>query len=41
MGSPPGEPELMEDVVSSFEDCRGQKQKEASEMAVRSQPTDI
>ena len=31
----------MEEVVSSFEDCQGWKQKEASEMAARSQSTDI
>ena len=41
LGSPPREQELMEEVVSSFEDCQGQKQKEASKMAVRSRSTDI
>ena len=40
LGSPPREPELMEEVVSSFEDCQGQKQKKAPEMAVRSQSID-
>ena len=41
LGSPPREPKLLEEVVSSFEDCQGWKQKEASEMAVRSWSTDI
>ena len=41
LGSPPGDPELMEEVVSFFEDCQGQKQREAPEMAARSQSTDI
>ena len=41
LGSPPREPELMEEVVSSFEDCQGQKQKEASEMAVHQNPTQM
>ena len=40
-GSPPREPELMEEVVSSFEDHQGQKQREAPEMAAMSQSTDI
>ena len=40
-GSPPGEPELMEEVVSSFEDHPGQKQWEALETAARSWSTDI
>ena len=31
----------MEEVVSSFEDCQGQKQKEAPETAARSQSTDV
>ena len=35
-GSPPREPELMEEVVSSFEDCQGWRQKEVPETAVRS-----
>ena len=30
-GLPPGEPELMEEVVSSFDDCQGQKQRRAPE----------
>ena len=41
LGSPPGELELMEEVVSSFEDCQGQKEKEASGMTVRPQLTDV
>ena len=40
-GSPPRELELMEEVVSSFEDHQGQKQREAPEMAARSWSTDI
>ena len=40
-GSPPRELELLEEVVSSFEDHQGQKQRKAPEMAVRSQSTDI
>ena len=40
-GSPPGELELMEEVVSSFEDCQGQKQREAPEMAARTWSTDV
>ena len=35
-GSPPGEPELMEEVVSSFEDYKGWKQREALETAAGS-----
>ena len=31
----------MEEVVSSFKDCQGQKQKEASKMTARSWSTDI
>ena len=30
-GSPPGEPELMEEVVSSFNDCQGQRQRRTLE----------
>ena len=41
LGSPPGEPELMEEVVSSFEEHQGWKQREAPEAAVRFQSTDI
>ena len=41
LGSPPREPELMEEVVSSFEHCQGQKQREAPETAARSQSTDV
>ena len=37
-GSLPGEPELMEEVVSSFEDCQGQKEEEISGTTVRPQP---
>ena len=40
-GSPPGDPELMEEVVSSFDDCQGQKQGRAPETAARFQPMDI
>ena len=40
-GSPPGEPELMEEVVSSFDDCQGQKQRRAPETATSSQLMDI
>ena len=40
-GSPPGESELMEEVVSSFNDCQGQKQRKAPETAARSWPTDV
>ena len=40
-GSPPGEPELMEEVVSSFDDCQGQKQRRAPETAARPQPNDV
>ena len=39
-GSPPGEPELMEEVVSSSKDCQWQKQRGAPEMAMRSQSLD-
>ena len=35
-GSPLGEPELMEEVVSSFNDCQGWKQRRAPETAARS-----
>ena len=41
LGSPHGELELMEEVVSSFDDCQGQKQRKAPEMAARSQPIDV
>ena len=34
-GLPPGEPELMEEVVSSFDDCQGQKQRRALETVAR------
>ena len=40
-GSPPREPELIEQVVSSFEDHSGWKQREASETAARYQSADI
>ena len=39
-GSPPGEPELMEEVVSSFEDHQGWKEEETSGATVRPQPAD-
>ena len=35
-GSSPREPELLEEVVSSFKYCQGWKQKKAPEMAARS-----
>ena len=41
LGSSPREPELMEEVVSSFEDHQGWKQKEASKMAAISWSTDV
>ena len=41
LGSPPGEPELMEEVVSTFDDCQGWKQRRAPETAARPQPKDI
>ena len=40
LGSPPREPELMEEVVSSFKDHQGQKEKKAPETAARSLSTD-
>ena len=39
-GSPSGELEPMEEVVSSFEDCQGWKEEETSGTTVRPQPTD-
>ena len=39
--SPPGEPELMEEVVPSFDDCQGWKQRRAPETAARSPLKDI
>ena len=39
-GSPPGELELMEEVVSSFEDHQGQKEEETPGTIVRPQATD-
>ena len=39
--SPPGELELMEEILSFFDDCQGQKQRRAPETAARSQPKDI
>ena len=41
LGSPPEEMELMEEVVSPFNDCQGWKQKRAPETAARSWPKDI
>ena len=38
MGSPPGELELMEEMVSSFKDCQGQKEEETSGTTVRPWP---
>ena len=40
-GSPLGEPELMEEVVSSFDDHQGWKQSRAPETATGSQPMDV
>ena len=40
-GSPPGELELIEEVVSSFKDCQGWKEEEASGTTVRPRLTDI
>ena len=40
-GLHPGEPELMEEVVSSFNDHQGWKQRRVPETAARSQPKDI
>ena len=40
LGSPPGEQELMEEVVSSFDDHQGWKQRRAPETAARSWPKD-
>ena len=40
LGSPPGELELMEEVVSSFEDHQGQKEEETSGTTARPWPTD-
>ena len=39
-GSPPGEPELMQVVVSSFKECQGQKKERMSDATLRSQLTD-
>ena len=39
-GSPPGEPALMEEVVSPLKDCQGQKEKRTSVATARSQTTD-
>ena len=41
LGSPPGESEMMEEVVSSFNDCQGWKQRRAPETAARSWPKDV
>ena len=40
LGSPPWEPELMDEVVSSFKGCQGWKEEETSGATVRPQPTD-
>ena len=37
-GSPPGELELIEEVVSSFKGCQGQKEEETSGATARPQP---
>ena len=41
LGSPPGELELMEEVVSYLDDCQGQKQRRAPETVVMTLPTDV
>ena len=40
-GSPPAEMELMEEVVSSFNDCQGQKQRRAPDTTARPQLKDV
>ena len=40
-GSPPGGPELMEEVVSSFEGHQGQRESRASSATVRLQSKDL
>ena len=39
-GSPPGEPEVIKEVVSSFKGCQGWKEEETSGTTVRPRPTD-
>ena len=39
-GSPPGEPALLEEVVSSLKDCQGWKEKRPSAATARSWPAD-
>ena len=39
-GSPPGEPALLEEVVSSLEDCQGQREERTSAATARSWPVD-
>ena len=39
-GSPPGELELMKELVSSFKGCQGWKEEETSGAAARPQPID-
>ena len=40
-GCPPWEPDLVEEVVSSFEDCQGQKWREAPQMTAKPKSTDV
>ena len=40
-GLPPGEPKLMEEVVSSFDDCQGEKQRRALETVTWYWSTDV
>ena len=40
-GSPPGEPELMEEVVSSFDDCQGWRQRRTPEAMAQYHSTGI
>ena len=39
-GSPPGEPALLEEVVSSLKDCQGQREERTSAATARSQSAD-
>ena len=38
--SPPREPELMQEVASSFESCQGQKEERMPDTALNPQPAD-
>ena len=40
-GSPPGEPEMMEEVVSSFEGCQRRTEGRTSGATVRAQSDDV